>query len=191
LLISSYSRLVPRKGMDTLIRASAQLQSDYPTLRVAIGGVGRDAKRLEKLVKSTNAPVTFLGRVPDDQLSDWLGSSDLMVMDCRSRWFGLEQEGFGIVFVEAAATGTAQVAGRSGGSHEAVLDGVTGIVVNNSRSVSSLALAMSELLGNNERRQLFGQQSRRVAVEHFDWETLAATLAEGLAPYDHFKPGSR
>src|ERR1039458_7960050 len=63
------------------------------------------------------APVTFLGRVDDETLPRWLGAGDLMVMDCRGRWFGLEQEGFGIVFVEAAACGVAQVAGRSGGSH--------------------------------------------------------------------------
>jgi phosphatidylinositol alpha-1,6-mannosyltransferase len=189
LLVSSYSRLVPRKGMDTLIRASVHLQSDFPTMRVAIGGVGRDAKRLKKLAKSIKAPVAFLGRVPDDQLSDWLGASDLMVMDCRSRWLGLEQEGFGIVFVEAAATGTAQVAGRSGGSHEAVIDGVTGIVVDNSRSVSGLVWAMSELLGDDERRHRSGEQSRLVAVERFDWEVLAAKLGEGLAPFDHFKAG--
>jgi phosphatidylinositol alpha-1,6-mannosyltransferase len=190
LLVSSYSRLVPRKGMDTLIRASARLHSDFPTMRVTIGGVGRDAKRLKKLVESTNAPVTFLGRVPDDQLSDWLGASDLMVMDCRSRWLGLEQEGFGMVFVEAAATGTAQVAGRSGGSHEAVLDGVTGTVVNNSRSVSSLVGAMRELLGDDERRRRYGEQSRLVAVERFDWTILAATLGVGLAPFDHFEAGN-
>jgi phosphatidylinositol alpha-1,6-mannosyltransferase len=189
MLVSSYSRLVPRKGMDTLIRASAKLQSDFPTIHVTIGGVGRDSKRLEKLAQSTKAPVTFLGRVPDDQLSDWLGASDLMVMDCRSRWFGLEQEGFGIVFVEAAATGTAQIAGRSGGSHEAVLDGVTGTVVDNSRSVSSLVGAMSELLGDNERRRRYGEQSRLVAVERFDWEILATKLGEGLAPFDHFEAG--
>jgi len=189
LLVSSYSRLVPRKGMDTLIRASVKLQSDYPTMHVTIGGVGRDAKRLKRLVESQNAPVTFLDRVPDGQLSDWLGASDLMVMDCRSRWFGLEQEGFGIVFVEAAAAGTAQIAGRSGGSHEAVLDGVTGTVVNNSRSVSSLVGAMSELLGDGERRRRYGEQSRLVAVERFDWDILAATLAEGLAPFDHFEAG--
>jgi phosphatidylinositol alpha-1,6-mannosyltransferase len=190
LLVSSYSRLVPRKGMDTLIRASARLRSDYPTMRVTIGGVGRDATRLKKLVESTNAPVTLLGRVPDEQLSDWLGASDLMVMDCRSRWLGLEQEGFGIVFVEAAATGTAQIAGRSGGSHEAVLDGVTGIVVNNSRSVSSLVGAMRELLADNERRRQYGEQSRQVAVAQFDWATLAAKLGEGLAPFDHFEARS-
>jgi phosphatidyl-myo-inositol dimannoside synthase len=191
LLVSSYSRLVPRKGMDTLIRASAKLRSDYPTLRVMIGGVGRDVKRLERLVKSTHAPVTFLGRVPDEQLSDWLGASDLMVMDCRSRWLGLEQEGFGIVFVEAAAAGTAQIAGRSGGSHEAVTDGVTGLVVNNSRSVSSLVSVMSELLGDNDRRRRYGEQSRLAAVERFDWDILADELGEGLKAFDHFEAGKR
>jgi phosphatidylinositol alpha-1,6-mannosyltransferase len=187
LLVSSYSRLVPRKGMDTLIRASAQLRVDIPTLHVAIGGVGRDLHRLEKLVESTKAPVTFLGRVPDDQLGEWLGASDLMVMDCRSRWLGLEQEGFGIVFVEAAATGVAQVAGRSGGSHEAVLDGVTGTVVSDSRSVPSLMNAIRELLNDDDRRLRYGVKARAVALERFDWNTLAARLGDALAPFDHFK----
>jgi phosphatidyl-myo-inositol dimannoside synthase len=68
LLVASYSRLVPRKGMDTLIRASARLRNGYPTLRVAIGGAGRDSARLERLAKKLKAPVTFLGRVDDDLL---------------------------------------------------------------------------------------------------------------------------
>jgi phosphatidylinositol alpha-1,6-mannosyltransferase len=191
LLVSSYSRLVPRKGMDTLIRASAQLASDFPTLQVAIGGEGRDLARLEKLVRTTKAPVTLLGRVPDQQLSDWLGASDLMVMDCRSRWMGLEQEGFGIVFVEAAATGLAQIAGRSGGSHEAVLDGVTGTVVNNSRSVKSLADAIRELLDEVDLRHHYAGQSRAIALERFDWTTLADRLGRGLAPFDRFKAQNR
>ena len=191
LLVSSYSRLVPRKGMDTLIRASAQLASDFPTLQVAIGGAGRDLTRLEKLVKATKAPVTFLGRVPDQQLSDWLGASDLLVMDCRSRWMGLEQEGFGMVFVEAAATGLAQIAGRSGGSHEAVLDGVTGTVVNNSRSAKSLAEAMRALLDDVDLRHRYASQSRAIALEEFDWTTLADRLGRGLAPFDRFKAENR
>jgi phosphatidylinositol alpha-1,6-mannosyltransferase len=191
LLVSSYSRLVPRKGMDTLIRASAQLASDFPTLQVAIGGAGRDLMRLEKLVKATKAPVTFLGRVPDQQLSDWLGASDLLVLDCRSRWMGLEQEGFGMVFVEAAATGLAQIAGRSGGSHEAVLDGVTGTVVNNSRSAKSLAEAMRALLNDVDLRHRYASQSRAIALEEFDWTTLADRLGRGLAPFDRFKAENR
>jgi phosphatidylinositol alpha-1,6-mannosyltransferase len=186
LLVSSYSRLVPRKGMDTLIRASARLAGDFPSLRVTIGGSGRDRARLEKLAASTKAPVTFLGRVPEEQLGDWLAASDLMVMDCRSRWLGLEQEGFGIVFLEAAACGVAQIAGRSGGSHEAVLEGETGKVVADPRSVAALARAMGELLSDEARRRDYALRSREVCVERFDWNVLAARLSEGLAPFDHF-----
>jgi phosphatidylinositol alpha-1,6-mannosyltransferase len=185
LLVSSYSRLVPRKGMDTLIRASVLLAHDFPRLRVAIGGAGRDRGRLEKLATRLKAPVTLLGRVPEEDLSDWLASSDLMVMDCRSRWFGLEQEGFGIVFLNAASCGVAQVAGRSGGSHEAVIDGVSGYVVSNSRRSKDLALAMAELLGDDALRERFGHQARQVALERFDWDHLAATLRDGLDTYDH------
>ena len=185
LLVSSYSRLVPRKGMDTLIRASAKLQVNIPTLQVAIGGSGRDRERLEKLAKKLNAPVVFLGRVSDDDLSPWLGASDLMVMDCRSRWLGLEQEGFGIVFVEAAASGIAQIAGRSGGSHEAVIDGVTGIVVAKSRSAQALAVAMGELLSDGERRSRYAHQARLMSEERFDWNGLALRLGNGLQPFDN------
>ena len=186
LLVSSYSRLVPRKGMDTLLRASVRLRASFPTLHVAIGGAGRDRARLERLARKLGAPVTFLGRVPDEQLSDWLGSSDLMVMDCRSRWLGLEQEGFGIVFVEAAASGVAQIAGRSGGSHEAVLNGVTGEVVADSRSARALAAAMQSLLIDPQRRDDYAINARALAVTRFDWNTLAATLSGELRSFDHF-----
>jgi len=186
LLVSSYSRLVPRKGMDTLIRASALLPDDLNVL-VSIGGAGRDRQRLEALAKRLRAPVTFLGRVPEDQLGAWLGASDVMVMDCRSRWLGLEQEGFGIVFLNAAACAVAQIAGRSGGSHEAVLDGVTGIVVDRSRSAQALATALEQLLRDDERRRGFASAARELAVERFQWDALAARLGEGLAPYDHFE----
>jgi phosphatidyl-myo-inositol dimannoside synthase len=185
-LVSSYSRLVPRKGMDTLIRAAARLKYAYPNLQVAIGGSGRDEKRLRALAEQLDAPVTFLGRVPDDVLPTWLGSSDLMVMDCRSRWFGLEQEGFGIVFVEAASTGVAQIAGRSGGSQEAVQNGVTGFVVSDSQSDELLAKAIRTLMTDDALRSQFGRASRAVAVEGFDWTTLAAHLSEELARFDHF-----
>jgi phosphatidylinositol alpha-1,6-mannosyltransferase len=171
--------------MDTLLRASARLANQFPELHVAIGGAGRDRPRLERLAKKLKAPVTFLGRVPDDVLSEWLGASDLMVMDCRSRWLGLEQEGFGIVFLEAAASGVAQIAGRSGGSHEAVIDGVTGTVVTNSRSDRALARVMADLLGDDERRARYARNSRDLAVERFEWNNLARRLGNGLAPFDN------
>ncbi len=185
LLVSSYSRLVPRKGMDTLIRAAASLAPTYPQLQVAIGGAGRDRTRLERLATRLHAPVVFLGRVPDEDLSPWLGASDLMVMACRQRWMGLEQEGFGIVFVEAAASGVAQVAGRSGGSHDAVRHGVTGLVVDDPAHDGALAAAMSRLLDDPLLREQFAHNARTVAIEDFDWRVLADQLASGLAPYDH------
>ena len=184
-LVSSYSRLVPRKGMDTLIRASALLSDDFPDLQVAIGGAGRDRERLERMAKKLSAPVVVLGRVHDDVLPDWLGASDLMVMDCRSRWWGLEQEGFGIVFLEAGACGVAQIAGRSGGSHEAVRHGVTGLVLENPRSDSELAASIRRLIEDSEFRAQLSHNARTFAVEQYDWRVLARRLASGLAPFDH------
>ena len=186
LVVISYSRLVPRKGMDTLIEAAARLGPSWPNLRIIIGGEGRDRARLERLAARRQAPVRFLGRVPDDELGQWLAASDLFVMDCRRRWLGLEQEGFGIVFLEAAASGLAQVAGRSGGSHEAVVDGETGYVVDAPRRADDLAHAVSTLLADPLRRSVMGARARTLAVDTYDWDVLAATLSRELAPYDHF-----
>src|SRR5439155_17481918 len=125
----SVSRLVPRKGMDTLIQATALLAAARPDVTLAIAGGGRDRGRLERLVRTSGAPVRLLGRVDDDRLPSLYGCADVFAMLCRNRWRGLEQEGFGIVFLEAAAAGVAQVAGDSGGAAEAVIDGGTGRVV--------------------------------------------------------------
>ena len=78
----------------------------------------------------------------------------------------------------------AQIAGRSGGSHEAVLDGVTGIVVAKSRSSQALAVAMGELLMDNEQRSRFAAQARLMSEERFDWNALALRLGNGLQPFD-------
>ncbi|HTT59991.1 MAG TPA: glycosyltransferase family 4 protein [Acidimicrobiales bacterium] len=183
-VIASWSRLVPRKGFDTLIRASAQLRESHPTLRVAIGGKGRDRARLEKLATRLNAPVTFLGYVPDAEQSRWVGACDLMVMDCRSRWGGWEQEGFGIVFIEAAAAGLMPVAGRSGGSQDAVHDGRTGVVIDNPRSVNELAGVIATLMGDDDLRDRLARYALEVARDRFDWNRLAAELSRQLDRYD-------
>jgi len=185
-LIASPSRLVPRKGVDTLIRASAALSHHHPNIRVLIGGEGRDRARLERLVARHDAPVRFLGRVADDEQPRWIAAADLMVVDCRSRWWGLEQEGFGIVFLEAAACGVAQVAGRSGGSDDAVRDGVTGLVLADPRSAEDLAAAIETLLLDPERRSEYGRAARVMADVEFSWDRLARVLSFGLAPFDHF-----
>ena len=182
-VVVSYSRLVPRKGMDVLIRASVAARREIANLQVVIGGSGRDRERLENLATSSSAPVNFWGRISDEDLPEVIGAADVMVMDCRSRWAGFEQEGFGIVFLEAAACGIPQIAGRSGGSHEAVIDGETGMVLDNPRSSDDLARALIRLARDPDERARLGARAREVATQQFSWDFLATHLDETLGHY--------
>jgi len=178
-LIVSVSRLVPRKGMDLLIWCAAQLARTRPDLTVAIAGGGRDRSRLDRIIGKTGAPVRMLGRVDDERLPALYGCADVFAMLCRNRWGGLEQEGFGIVFLEAAACGVPQVAGNSGGAAEAVENGETGVVVRGDSAVVEPALAM--LLDNEELRHKQGIAARRRAEERFSYDVLAARLDATLS----------
>jgi phosphatidylinositol alpha-1,6-mannosyltransferase len=180
-IVLSLSRMVPRKGFDTAIRAVAELARTMPEVLLAISGSGRDRARLERLAATTGAPVQFLGRVGNDDLPALYGCADVFAMLCRTRWGGLEQEGFGIVFVEAAATGVPQVAGRSGGAHEAVADGVTGLVVDPPDDVASVADAIRHLLVDEHRRREMGRAARQRAVTEFSYDVLAERLGRALA----------
>lgn len=178
--IFSVSRLVPRKGMDTLIAVAALLRSTYPDLVVCIAGGGRDSARLQKRIDVLDAPVRLLGRVSEDDKAGLLASADLFAMLCRNRWGGLEQEGFGIVFVEAAASGTPQIAGSSGGADEAVLDGVTGRVAPAGATVTDLVELFASLLDDTETRQAMSIASRDRACADFSYDVLASRLASAL-----------
>lgn len=182
LLVNSVSRLVPRKGMDVLIEATARLARSgrYPDLAVAIAGSGRDRARLEKLIARTGAPVRLTGRIPDADLPDFYACADVFALCCRSRWHGLEQEGFGIVFLEAAAAGVASVAGDSGGAAEAVTDGTTGLVVSRPSDPGAVARALERLLSDPDLRRRQGEAARARAVEEFAYDVLAGRLAEAL-----------
>jgi phosphatidylinositol alpha-1,6-mannosyltransferase len=179
-LVVSVSRLVPRKGMDTLIEAAARLKPQHPDLTVAIAGGGRDRTRLEHLNHKTDAPVRLLGRLPGLDLPDLYACADVFALCCRSRWGGLEQEGFGIVFLEAAAAGVPSVAGESGGSAEAVLDGETGYVLKDPADVLATAEAIDRLISDPELARRQGQAARHRAETEFSYDVLAVRLAEAL-----------
>jgi phosphatidylinositol alpha-1,6-mannosyltransferase len=180
-LLASVSRLVPRKGMDVLIEAANRLAPSYPDLVVAIGGDGRERPRLERLAAQSPLDVRVLGRVSDQDRTGLLGAADVFVMACRNRWGGLEQEGFGIVFLEAAAAGVPQVAGDSGGASEAVLDGVTGLVVGDPSDAGLVAEAIRTLLADPPLRRRMGRAARTRVQESFDNDVLASRLADALA----------
>jgi phosphatidylinositol alpha-1,6-mannosyltransferase len=179
-LVVSVSRLVPRKGMDVLIEATGLLSALRPDVTLAIGGTGRDRSRLERAARRGGARVIFLGRVDDDDLPLLDGAADVWAMCCRDRWCGLEREGFGIVFLEAAAAGVAQVAGRSGGAEEAVLDGRTGLVVKNPKDPVAVAESLARLLDDPELRGRLGAEARRRAATEFDYDHLARRLHEAI-----------
>jgi phosphatidyl-myo-inositol dimannoside synthase len=180
-LVVSLSRLVPRKGMDVLIEAAGRLAPSYPDLVVAIGGSGRELDRLRRQAAASPVAVHVLGRVSDEDRSALLGAADVFVMDCRNRWLGLEQEGFGIVFLEAAAAGVPQIAGDSGGAAEAVEDGTTGLVVGTPGDPGALAGAIRVLLADPTLRRRMGRAGRARAQASFDYDVLAPRLASTLA----------
>jgi len=179
-VVVSVSRLVPRKGMDVLVDAAAALEPSFPGLTVVIAGAGRDRARLDARVRDRRAPVRLLGAVPDADLPALYGLADVFVMACRDRWLGLEQEGFGIVFLEAAACGVAQVAGRSGGADEAVVHGETGMVVDDPGDPGKVAAALRRLLGDDTLRRRMGVAARSRAEKSFAWDLLARRLAAAL-----------
>jgi phosphatidylinositol alpha-1,6-mannosyltransferase len=177
-LVLGVSRLVPRKGFDVLIDAVAGL----PDVQLAIAGAGRDRHRLARRAEARGVAdrVRFLGRVPDDDSFPRLyACADVFAMPCRDRWGGLEAEGFGIVFLEAAAAGVPSIAGRSGGSHEAVIDGETGLVVEG-RALDVRA-ALAALLADDGLRARMGAAARARAVAECSYDTLAARLAPIVA----------
>jgi phosphatidylinositol alpha-1,6-mannosyltransferase len=179
-VVVSISRLVPRKGFDTAIRAAALLRSGRPDFVLAIAGAGRDLARLSRLAAELRAPVRFLGRVNNDDLPLLYGCADVYTMLCRNRWAGLEQEGFGIVFLEAAACGVPQVAGDSGGAEDAVIDGVTGWMVRHPDDPRQAADALAALLDDAELRATMGQAGRKRAVAEFSYDELAKRLGASL-----------
>ena len=179
-LIVGISRLVPRKGFDTAIRAVALLQHSRPNLQLVIAGGGRDLERLQRLANELHAPVTFLGRISNDDLPSLYGCADLCAMLCRNRWAGLEQEGFGIVFVEAASCAIAQVAGDSGGAAEAVIDQETGIVVRQPDDHVEVARVFEQLLSDPQQRLSMGAAARERAVREFSYDVLARRLGKSL-----------
>jgi phosphatidylinositol alpha-1,6-mannosyltransferase len=171
-LVLGASRLVPRKGFDVLIDAIAAI----PEAQLMIVGDGRDRDRLESRASGARGRVTFSGPLSDDRLTEAYQAADVFAMPCRNRWGGLEQEGFGIVYNEAAAVGLPSVAGRSGGTHEAVVHDQTGFMVDG-RSIAEVTEALQTLVGDIDLARSMGAAARARVVSELSYPVLAAHLS--------------
>ena len=181
-VIISVGRLVHRKGQDKLISALPAIRSSVPNVHLVLVGVGPHQKYLENLVAKLNLTdcVTFIGRINYSELPKYICVGDIFAMPSRSRFFGLEVEGLGIVYLEASACGLPVVGGKSGGAPDAVLVGETGVVVDGT-DTSEIASACIDLLNNPELCALMGATGRAWIIENWRWEIWATKYAELLA----------
>ncbi|MBO8186034.1 glycosyltransferase family 4 protein [Streptomyces spirodelae] len=175
------SRLVRRKGQDTLIEAMPLVREAVPDAVLLIVGGGPYRTDLERLAASRGLSdaVRFTGPVSWEELPAHYGAGDVFAMPCRTRRGGLDVEGLGIVYLEASATGLPVVAGDSGGAPDAVLDGETGWVVPGG-SPRQTADRLVELLRDPALRTRMGTRGRQWVEERWRWDLLAERLRELL-----------
>ncbi len=175
------SRLVARKGQDSLIGAWPRVIERVPGARLVIVGWGPGARRLALLKR--NSPVRdsiiLTGAVPHDELPGHVAMGDVFAMPCRTRGGGLDVEGLGIVFLEASATGLPVIAGTSGGAPETVEDGVTGDVVDG-RDGDALVSALVRQLSDPALRERMGRAGRELMERRWTWPGLVTGLIEAI-----------
>jgi len=170
-VIVSVGRLVHRKGQDHLIQAMPEILKRVPDAHILMVGQGPYLSHLKKLVQELNLVdhVSFIGRIQYAQLPQYICAGDIFAMPSRSRFFGLEVEGLGIVYLEASACGLPVIAGSSGGAPDAVLAGVTGKVVDGENN-QEIAAGAIKLLQDLPASKAMGLAGREWIIENWRWE---------------------
>jgi phosphatidyl-myo-inositol dimannoside synthase len=171
------SRLVRRKGQDTLLRAWPEVIRQVPDASLLIVGAGPYGPALKQLSERSGLTpsVHFTGPVPQADLPAHYAAGDVFSMPCRTRRGGLDVEGLGIVYLEASAAGLPVVGGDSGGAPDAILDGETGYVVGG-RDVPALSARLVALLSNPEAARAMGEKGRAWVERDWSWDQTATRL---------------
>lgn len=177
-VVGCVSRFVPRKGQHRVIEAVATLRRSGHECEVLLVGRGRTEAMLRRRAIAEDVPVRFAVDVPWEELPALYGEMDVFCMPCRSRWGGLEAEGLGLVFLEAAATGLPVLAGDSGGAAETVVPGRTGYVV---RTVTDIVQALEMLLADRADAAAMGERGRSRVATDFTWRAVTERLVAAFA----------
>ncbi len=174
-VIVCVSRLVPRKGQDTLIRVLPAVRQAVPGTSLLLVGRGPYRAELERLAAQygVSEHVVFAGGVDHAELPAHFAAGDVFAMPCRTRRRGLDVEGLGIVYLEASAAGRPVIAGDSGGAPDAVLEGETGFVVSDANALTGRLI---ELLRDPAQRARLGAAGRAWVEREWRWELIAARL---------------
>jgi phosphatidylinositol alpha-1,6-mannosyltransferase len=179
-VVACVSRMVPRKGQDTLIKAWPAVRAQVSGAVLLLVGDGPYAPALKRLAHrlSVSDDVVFTGPVPWPELPSYYDAANVFAMPCRTRRAGLDVEGLGIVYLEASATGLPVIGGDSGGAPDAILDGESGYVVND---VPGAATRIIELLHDPARAKAMGDKGLAWVDREWREELPAARLATILA----------
>ncbi len=171
-LVFSVGRLSRRKGFDQMIRAVAQLRTEGIPLRYVIAGIGEDADYLDALIAEYRVGdiAHRIGAVSEADLPRWLNACDVFAMPNRD--IDGDNEGFGMVFIEAAACGKPSLAGDAGGTGSAVLHNRTGLRVDGV-SVEAVAAGLRSLLTQPALTLDLGQYALQRVEREFSWERVA------------------
>jgi phosphatidylinositol alpha-1,6-mannosyltransferase len=170
------SRIVARKGQDTLVRAWPSVLARVPDAALLIVGGGKHAASVRELSGRLGlASAYFTGPVPPGELLAHYAAGDVFAMPCRTRRAGLDVEGLGIVYLEASAAGLPVVGGDSGGAPDAILDGETGYVVGG-RDVQALADRLTALLLDPAHAKAMGEKGRAWVEREWNWDLVASRL---------------
>lgn len=171
-IIFSVGRLSRRKGFDQVIRAMPAVLRTEPSAHYVLGGIGRDEEYLHALIEEAGVAgnVTMLGKISDAELPYWYNACDLFIMPNRK--VGEDTEGFGMVFIEAGACGKPVIAGKEGGTGDAVIDNVTGLRIDGD-SVDDVSSAILRILGDKQLASRLAHNGLKRAREQFDWKRVA------------------
>jgi phosphatidylinositol alpha-1,6-mannosyltransferase len=174
-VLLTIGRLIERKGQDTVIRALPRIINEVPNVVYVIGGRGYYEQKLKTLAAELKVEehVKFLGFVPNEKLNSLYSICDVFVMINRDTKEG--PEGFGMVFTEASAAGKPVIGGKSGGTEDSIVDGVTGYRVN-PHDVEEVARYIVKILKDAELRRTLGKNGREWVVKNFDWREKAKQL---------------
>lgn len=176
-VVLTVGRLQKRKGQDQLIRTLPGLIESFPDLLYSVIGDGPERASLENLVHELklHQHVEFRGEVDDLEMLQCYQQCDLFALPNRT--IDGDFEGFGMVLLEAQACARSVIAGRSGGTHEAMMDGKTGLLTDCDR-LESLEYAVRRLLADDQLRTSMGQVGRRWVEENFGWDSLVKKASE-------------
>lgn len=180
LVIGTVKELSAIYGIDTLIDAFAMVVAENPHLnmRLVIAGDGAERQNLEKQAKELGVEekVTFLGRIPNNEVAEFLAHTDVYAALSRS-----DSESFGVAVVEAMSCGVPVVVSDADGFKEVVPDGIAGFVVGRNDATSAAA-RISYLLNNNEKAVEMGKAGRRHVLDCYTWTKSVDIMMDVYRP---------